>query len=307
MRVLLAAPSSPARLRNLVPLAWALRTAGHDVKIAGRPSFVEEILRTATVAVELESGDDTALAESAALTEFAKLWRPQVVVSDGRAPAGTAAARAIDAVAVRLLGALDEPDPSDADTTFDTVPASLRAGGGDSGDALLPVRHVPYFGPVELPTWLRRKARRSRVLLSLSDAALFGTVFDAVAGVDAEVVCAADTGDFPAGTTVPANVRLVDSAPPAALLPTCVAVIHDGDAELALAAAAHGLPQLSLTASALAQRVEAAGAGLVDGVPAAGLIHDLVTGETLRAGASRLRDEIAALPAPRAVAAQLTR
>lgn len=303
MRVLLAAPSSPARLRNLVPLAWALRTAGHDVKIAGRPSFVEEILRTATVAVDLESGDDTTLAESAALTEFAKLWRPQVVVSDHLAPAGTAAARAIDAVAVRLLGALDEPDPGDADTTFDTVPASLRAGGGD----VRPVRHVPYFGPVEVPTWLRRKARRSRVLLSLSDAALFGTVFDAVAGVDAEVVCAADTADFPAGTTVPANVRLVDSAPPAALLPTCAAVIHDGDAELALAAAAHGLPQLSLTASALAQRVEAAGAGLVDTAPGTGLIRDLVTGGTLRAGATALRDEIAALPAPREVVAQLTR
>jgi UDP:flavonoid glycosyltransferase YjiC (YdhE family) len=33
MRVLLTAPSSNGRLRNLVPLAWALRTAGHDVLI----------------------------------------------------------------------------------------------------------------------------------------------------------------------------------------------------------------------------------------------------------------------------------
>src|SRR2546423_6648598 len=111
MRVLMAAPSSPARLHNLVPLAWALRTAGHDVKIAGRPSFAEEILRTSCVAVELENGDEASLAESAALAEFAELWRPQVVVSDGRAPAGTAAARAVGAVAVRVLGALDEPDP----------------------------------------------------------------------------------------------------------------------------------------------------------------------------------------------------
>ncbi|SEO46524.1 nucleotide disphospho-sugar-binding domain-containing protein [Amycolatopsis saalfeldensis] len=303
MRVLLAAPSSPARLRNLVPLTWALRTAGHDVKIAGRPSFVEEILRTATVAVDLESGDGAALTESAALTEFAKLWRPRVVVSDGQAPAGTAAARAVEAVAVRLLGALDEPGESDADLTFDAVPASLR----DSGDGVSPMRHVPYFGPVEVPTWLRRKARRSRVLLTLSDATWFGPVFDAVAEVDAEVVCAASTADFPAGTTVPANVRLVDSAPPAALLPTCAAVLHDGDAELALAAAAHGLPQLSLTASALARRVEAAGAGLVDAAPSTGQIRDLVAGGTLRAGADALRDEIAAAPAPRAVAARLTR
>ncbi|MFI5614920.1 nucleotide disphospho-sugar-binding domain-containing protein [Amycolatopsis sp. NPDC051903] len=303
MRVLLAAPSSPARLRNLVPLTWALRTAGHDVKIAGQPSFVEEILSTGTVAVDLEDRDDASLAESAALTEFAKLWRPQVVVSAGQAPAGTAAARAVDAVAVRLLGALDEPDASDADTTYDTVPASLRAGGGGAR----PVRHVPYFGPVEVPMWLRRKARRARVLLSLSDAELFGPVFDAVASVDAEVLCAAGSADFPAGTTVPANVRLVDSAPPAALLPTCAAVIHDGDAELALAAATHGLPQLSLIASTLIGRVEAAGAGLVDAAPAAGLIRDLITGGALRAGAHALRDEIAALPAPREVAAELAR
>lgn len=289
MRVLLAAPSSPARLHNLVPLAWALRTAGHDVKIAGWSSFIDEILRTGCVAVDLEN-DET-------LIDFAKLWRPEVVVSDAQMPAGTAAARAVDAVAVRLLGPLDEPDAGDADTTFDTVPPSLR----DAGTEARPVRHVPYFGPVVVPDWLRRKARRSRVLLSLTDATLFGPVFDAVAGWEAELLCATGPERIPAGVTMPANVRLVDSAPPAALLPTCAAVVHDGDAALALAAVTHGLPQLSLTESAIATRIAAAGAGYVG---AAEQIRELTS---LSGAANALRDEIAALPAPREMVAELTR
>ncbi|WP_372669273.1 nucleotide disphospho-sugar-binding domain-containing protein [Amycolatopsis kentuckyensis] len=286
MRVLLAAPSSPARLHNLVPLAWALRTAGHDVKIAGRPSFVDEILTTGCVAVDLE-GD-----ESAALVEFAELWRPGVVVSDAAAPAGAAAAEAVEAVAVRLLGPLDESGPG-----FDTVPPSLRDGVADAR----PVRHVPYFGPVVVPGWLRRRARRSRVLLSLTDPAQAGPVFDAVAGLEAEVLWATDPARIPDGVTMPANVRLVDAAPPAAVLPTCTAVIHDGDASLALAAVTHGLPQLSLTESAIGERIAAAGAGLVGAAPG---VAELAS---LRGGAEAVRDEIAALPGPRAVVAELVR
>ncbi|WP_329051309.1 DUF1205 domain-containing protein [Amycolatopsis sp. NBC_01488] len=279
MRVLLAAAPSPARLHNLVPFAWALRTAGHDVKIAGEASFVDEILRTGCVAVDL--------AEPEALVEFAKLWRPDVVVSAAGTPVG-------DAVAIRLLGPLDEPGPSEAQTTFDTVPPSLR----DASDAR-PVRHVPYFGPVVVPEWLRRKARRSRVLLSLTDATLAGPVFDAVAGVDAEAVWATDSSRIPAGVSMPPNVRLVDAAPPAALLPTCAAVVHDGDASLALAAVTQGVPQLSLTETAIGARIAAAGAGYVG---AAEHIPELAS---LSTAANALRDEIAALPAPREVVASL--
>ncbi|GAA3548106.1 DUF1205 domain-containing protein [Amycolatopsis ultiminotia] len=291
MRVLLAAPSSSTRLHTLVPLTWALRAAGHDVKIAGRPSFVEEILRTGCVAVDLEGGDEASLAESAALVEFAKLWRPEVVVSDAQAPAGTAAARAVAAVAVRLLGALDEPDPAEADLTLDVVPPSLR----DRESPGRSVRHVPYFGPVVVPTWLRRKARRSRILLSLTDGSAFEPVFAAVSDVDAEVVCAVEPSALPAGLSLPANVKLVDAAPPAAVLPTCAAVVHDGDAALALAAVTHGLPQLSLSASALGARVAEARAGLVG---AAEEISRLVADDALRAGAAALGAEVAALPAP---------
>lgn len=290
MRVLLAAPSSTARLHTLVPLAWALRTAGHDVKIAGRPAFVEDILRTGCVAVELEDGD-VSLTESAALAEFAQLWRPEVVVSN--APAGIAAAREVGAKAVRVLGPDDEPDIA-ADHMLDVVPPSLR----DNGSAGEPLRHVPYFGPVEVPTWLRRKARRTRILLSLTDPSWYEPVFAAVSEVDSEIVCAAE---LPAGLALPQKVKLVDDAPPAAVLPTCTAVVHDGDESLALAAVAYGLPQLSLTESVFGTRVTAAGAGLSGAAEGISRLAD----ETLRAGANALRAEVAALPAPRVVAAAL--
>ncbi|MEV6624690.1 nucleotide disphospho-sugar-binding domain-containing protein [Amycolatopsis sp. NPDC051106] len=281
MRVLLAAPPSPARLHNLVPLAWALRTAGHDVKIAGQASFVGEILRTGCVAVDLGTADT----ESAALAEFADLWRPDVVVSGAQAPV-------VDAGTVRLLGPLDESGPAD----FDTVPPSLR-----DSSAARPVRHVPYFGPVVVPEWLRRKPRRSRVLLSLTDATLAGPVFDAVAAVDAEVLWATDAAGIPAGVTMPPNVRLVDTAPPAALLPTCSALVHDGDASLALAAATHGVPQLSLTETVIGARIATAGAGYV------GSADGIAELASLSGAANALRDEIAALPAPRELVAALTR
>ncbi|ATY14198.1 DUF1205 domain-containing protein [Amycolatopsis sp. AA4] len=288
MRVLLAAPSSPARLHTLVPLAWALRTAGHDVKIAGRPALVEDILRTGCVAVELEDGD-AELTESAALAEFARLWRPAVVVSN--ADAGIAAAREVDAKAVRVLGPADEPDAA-ADHTLDVVPPSLRDTPGQ------PLRHVPYFGPVEVPTWLRRKARRPRVLLSLNDPSWYEPVFTALSDVDYEIICAAE---LPAGLALPPKVKLVDAAPPAAVLPTCAAVVHDGDETLALAAVAYGLPQLSLTESAFGTRVTAAGAGISGAAEGISRLTD----ESLRAGADALRAEVAASPAPREVAAAL--
>ncbi|WP_018681328.1 nucleotide disphospho-sugar-binding domain-containing protein [Actinokineospora enzanensis] len=299
MRVLLAVPPSPTRLRNLVPLAFALRVAGHDVKVAGRSAFVGDILDTGCVAVELEDGDAGSLSESTALVEFAELWRPDVVVADGQAAAGVQAARAVGAKSVRFLGASDVlgDNEFDADITLDTVPVSLRGGEG-----VRAVRHVPHFGPAEVPDWLRRKTRRARVLLSVGDPEPLTAAFAAIGEVPAEVVCAADPERLPDGITVPANVKIVDAAPPAALLPTCAAVVHDGDVALAHAAVSYGLPQLSLADNAFAARIAGSGAGFV------GVEHMTeLLGETVRDAAAVLRGEIEALPAPRAVVAELAR
>lgn len=302
MRVLLTAPSSNGRLHNLVPMAWALRTAGHDVKIAGRPGFVDTITRTGMVAVAVGGdGDPDSLGDSSAetdLIDFARLWRPDVVVSDERAPAGAIAARASGAVGVRLVGAADQRvEPADEDAIFDSVPASLRGGGHR------PIRYIPYTGPAVVPAWLRRKARRDRVWLALTEAQSFAPVFEAVGGLAVEVVCAVPADRLDQDTRVPANVRVVDSAPPSAVLPTCTAVVHDGDPDTALTALARGLPQLAVSDTVLARRIADAGAGLVaaDSASLGERIHALVTDEPLRARAGELRAEIADMPLPRAV------
>jgi UDP:flavonoid glycosyltransferase YjiC (YdhE family) len=320
MRVLFTVPSESGRLHNLVPMVWALRTAGHDVKVAGRPAFTPVINRTGSVAVEIGGvGDDCSggewLADPSAvadLTSFAAVWRPDVVISDEHAPAGAVAARTVDAASVRILSpagassaevlaehGLDEAAVA-GDMTFDCVPPSLRV----PQDENRSIRYLPYVGPSVVPGWLRRAPRRARVLLATTDTAVCAAAFDAVGGLDIEVVWAGAPDMIEAGSRVPANVRVVDTAPPPAVLPTCSAVVHDGDAGIALAALVHGLPQLTLSTqstSHLARRIAAAGAGVVVELSAAKLdeqINAVVTAESYRARAVTLRAEIDTMPKP---------
>jgi glycosyltransferase DesVII len=310
MRVLLATPSSAARLHNLVPLAWALRAAGHDVQAGCRPGFAATVNRTGLVAVGAgaNAAPDTGdwLADAAAvdaLVRFAALWEPDLVVWDQRAPAGAVAARTCGAASVRMRG-IDDHTAAGADEverrlgngptrhgvlvdrtltagdlTLDTTPMSMRAAGGGGS---LPVRHVPYGGPAIVPSWLRRPPRRPRVYVAIAHAVhAVADVFDAVAGLDVDAVCAVPVDRIPPGVTVADNVRLVESIPPHVVLPTCAAVVHDGG--LGATAAAYGLPQLVL------RRGEGA---LAD------LIHGLVSDPEQRERARRLADEVRAMPGP---------
>lgn len=275
MRVLLTVPPSRARLHQLVPLCWALRAAGHEVQVAGPPTFADAINQTGLVAV----ADD--------VVSYAELWRPAVVI--WASPEGAAAAA--DALSVAVRG---ESEPAGADLILDFVPPSL----GGAGRA---VRYIPYAGPAVLPAWLRRKPRRPRVLLAAGDVA---AVFAAVGGVDAEVICAADR--VPPDAELPANVRLMDDLPLVAALPTCTAVIHDGSTLPTLAALESGLPQLAVTeqGDGLAARVAEQGAGLRCAPDDLHVVR-LLTDPSLRAGAERLRDELVALPSPRDLVPEL--
>ena len=51
MRVLLTSFATDAHLNGLVPLAWALRTAGHEVRVASQPGLIESITRAGLTAV----------------------------------------------------------------------------------------------------------------------------------------------------------------------------------------------------------------------------------------------------------------
>lgn len=51
MRVLFVPLATPAHYYPMVPLAWAFRTAGHDVRIAGQPPIINSIINSGMPAV----------------------------------------------------------------------------------------------------------------------------------------------------------------------------------------------------------------------------------------------------------------
>jgi UDP:flavonoid glycosyltransferase YjiC (YdhE family) len=326
MRVLLVTPSDRDRLHQLVPLAWALRTAGHAVQIAARPAFTEAVTATGLVAVavgkDAQDVPDVQVApvQAALLDEPAdvdglvahgRLWRPRLVLWDSAAPAGASAAALLDTPHVRVDGPFGPPardgDPAPL-RVLDCLPPSLRT----SGDTLS-VRPVPYTGPKVIPVWLRRTPRVRRVLVTadVPDTAI-PALFEAASGTDAELVCARRADRVPAGVRLPSQVRLFDDIPADAVLPSCAGVVHGGGPALAAAALSHGLPQLLLAAPAedgLPQRLVRHGAAAVTG-PAqldAAALRDLTGDSALRTRAAQLGAESAALPSPRDLVPELRR
>lgn len=139
MRVLFVG-HGPAHIPWIIPLAWAARLAGHEVRVAVRPQCVAPVTRAGLVAVPV--GDEAAAGEVAArqlslgpgrlrsadrtagaldadvadaliekmiavadtltddLVGFARFWRPDVVVHDTAAAAGLVAAAAVKVPAV---------------------------------------------------------------------------------------------------------------------------------------------------------------------------------------------------------------
>jgi UDP:flavonoid glycosyltransferase YjiC (YdhE family) len=58
MRVLFTTLAARPHLYPLVPLAWALRAAGHDVRIAGQPAILDDIVAAGLFAVEVGADVD---------------------------------------------------------------------------------------------------------------------------------------------------------------------------------------------------------------------------------------------------------
>jgi UDP:flavonoid glycosyltransferase YjiC (YdhE family) len=139
MRVLFTTWAWRSHLYSLVPLAWACRTAGHDVLVASQPRLLEEIIRTGLPAATVGHDVDAlrmvrgyllpaaegsrapgtrgprvlemvlAQAESMVdgVVELVKTWRADVVVFEPTALAGPIAAAAAGVPAVRHLYGID--------------------------------------------------------------------------------------------------------------------------------------------------------------------------------------------------------
>ncbi|MFY1614728.1 activator-dependent family glycosyltransferase [Micromonospora sp. WMMD736] len=253
MRVLFTSFAMETHFLSMVPLAWAMRTAGHEVRVASQPGLTRAITAAGLTAVPV--GEDHSLLDVVAgvsdgadgswnsvdldparpeahswtflkaindilperffaqanndsmvdgIVEFARSWRPDLVVWEPFTVAGAIAARAVGAAHARLLWGADllvdlrarflsqrAERPSGAaddvlagwlggllgryDLTFDetivrgqwtidTLPASIRM---SLGEPTVPMRYVPYNGTAVVPDWLRVPPTRTRVCLTL--------------------------------------------------------------------------------------------------------------------------------------------
>lgn len=128
MRVLFTSATFRSHLYPLIPLAWALRAAGHDVRVAVQPPLVGDVTAAGLPAVEVGRGPDfmselrksigadkgtpatapsidqivvphirIAEAVVADLVPFARNWSPDLVVADPAAFAAPVVAKAVGA------------------------------------------------------------------------------------------------------------------------------------------------------------------------------------------------------------------
>jgi enterobactin C-glucosyltransferase len=203
--------------------------------------------------------------------------------------------------------------------TIDQLPASLQVEADDVH--YLRTQHIPYCGAAVLPKWLQAKPAKPRVALTLGTTATghfagytidVQDVLDSLSDVDVEVVATIPQSQQP--RRVPDNVRMVSWVPMHELAPTCTAAItHAGFGTLSVFAR-YGVPQLTLPyhfdEPMLGTRLAELGAGLTAASDATGqTVRDgvlrLLADADLRDGATRLRDEIRALPTPGRLVGQL--
>ncbi|MGW0811282.1 activator-dependent family glycosyltransferase [Nonomuraea sp. NPDC002799] len=256
MRVLFATYPEKTHFLAMAPLAWALRTAGHEVVFAGQPGFADVITQAGLTAVPvggtrhlwqlmsrhlhwiaagiggLPVPYDTAewrpeevtwsylkdgyelqvnrwhkmsnVPITAELVEFARQWRPDLVIWEPTSYAAAIAAEACGAAHARLLFSVDSlavtrahflrllaaqppgertdpmaewlapyarkygfPYTEDLITgqfTITLVPPSLRL---QADLRYVPLRYVPYSGAATVPAWLRSGPERPRVALTM--------------------------------------------------------------------------------------------------------------------------------------------
>ncbi|NUK37365.1 activator-dependent family glycosyltransferase [Streptomyces lunaelactis] len=256
MRVLFAVNPHKSVFQYLVPMAWALRTAGHEVRVASQSSFAETITRAGLTAVPvgrrrdlnrpLEMLDSQVIADSRKglpqpwdvaddlslatwehllegftlatdswreenfplvndLVEFARQWKPDLVVWDPWTYAGPIAAKACGAASARILFGADvfgvarahvlrlkeqQPVGERADPLAQWLGGYARKYGGEftedmasghftvdqfprSLQAVAPgvsyerMQYVGYGGPAVVPGWLWKEPERPRVALTM--------------------------------------------------------------------------------------------------------------------------------------------
>ncbi|MEV7091492.1 nucleotide disphospho-sugar-binding domain-containing protein [Amycolatopsis sp. NPDC051045] len=202
---------------------------------------------------------------------------------------------------------------------IDICPESVQEPGFVARTRRVPLRPVGWSEPGELPPGVLDK-RRPLVYLTLGTAmGHAGVLTEAIAGlsgldVDVLVATGPSLPDDALGE-VPENVRLEAWVPQAALLPHVDLVVHHGGSGTTLGAFGAALPQLLMPQGAdqfsNADTVLAAGVGdrllgtEVTAEAVAAKARHLLTDSSVRDAARVLAEEVAAMPSPADVAAQL--
>jgi UDP:flavonoid glycosyltransferase YjiC (YdhE family) len=207
---------------------------------------------------------------------------------------------------------IDEPV-----ATVDTCPPSFRA--LDEELPSLSMRYVPYNGACTMPEWLFEPPVRPRVCVSMGTVPIpegvdgLAAAVAGLADLDVEVIVSG-AGVHGVGD-LPANARRIAWIPHHHVLPACDLFVHHGGSGSSMAAIVAGRPQLVLPQMcdqfAIADRLT--DAGIARCVPftdrTADVVRDAATqvlaDPKYRQRAEELRDEVAGMPAPTAVAASL--
>ncbi|MFV2013207.1 MULTISPECIES: nucleotide disphospho-sugar-binding domain-containing protein [unclassified Micromonospora] len=231
-----------------------------------------------------------------AAVEYARRWRPDVVLHDPTSLEGLLAARVVGVPALLCLWGpvgTHEPEhrrivPTDISGSFarhgvgefsldlithvvDPCPAAVAP---PVGGKRVPLRYVPYNGCAPEPAWLHDAPARPRVCIAWSTALstmsgpnsyLLPELISSLDGLDLEVIVTATATDVAALGTVPAGVRVLERMPLRLLLPGCAAIVHHGGSGNTMTALVSGTPQLPITftteTTVTAERLHTAGVG----------------------------------------------
>ena len=349
MRVLVVAAPLLGHVFPLMPLALALREAGHEVVVAtgGEALRVRDsglrvedvvpanvrfgpialrIMLTHPLVAKREMRGSGRLdfvsrlfgvvgnAMTAPLQAFARSWKPDVVVHEPLAAAGSALGVPSIVHDVSLFDGLE---------LTAAVGARMKAGVRSPQRFCARRRHRSRSFPTangcgssrtaaaaRCRAWLVEPSGKPRILVSRSTAPgpgagrMMAAVVKAAEQVDAEFVLVR-----PERTEgLPGNVRTVGWVPIPRVLPFCDGIVHHGGAGTLLGALAAGVPQLvepgpgDRTVHATAITGRGAGLRAEPREITPELLTRLIEDSKLQRAAGEVRAEIAAMPSPAQVA-----
>jgi len=324
MRVLFASLASVGHTYPLVPLAIAVRDAGHEVHFAAGEQVHGPLASNGLRPFRPADSFYEVYAEDLE-PELARL-RPDLVVHEWGLPGAAIAAyragipglwhgfgRMIPEgigleLPTRITDAPGRPH-------LDICPPSLQDKDFLATEKRISLRPVPFTQPTELPAWDRQPLIYLTLGTAFGTAGMLTTAIEGLSTLDAHVVVAAGRVPLDQFGDVPNNVTVQAWVPQAELLPHVDVVVHHGGSGTMLGALSVGVPQLVLPQGAdqfaNADALSSAGAALclLPDELGADAIAEL-TGQLLRQpsyldAARAVAEEIARMPSPDDVAHQL--